>query len=64
MMKMTFAQSILSKDIKAITEFDEIVFGADRTKLIEYFTAEYFHKAWLLKRDNKLIAFALGRDWK
>jgi ribosomal protein S18 acetylase RimI-like enzyme len=57
-----FAQSIQSKDIKAITEFDEIVFGANRTKLIEYFTVEYFHKAWLLKRDNKLTAFALGRE--
>ena len=57
-----FAQSIQSKDIKAITEFDEIVFGADRTKLIEYLTVEYFHKACLLKRDNKLTAFALGRE--
>ena len=60
--KNVFAESILSKDIKAITEFDEIVFGANRTKLIEYFTVEYFHKAWLLKRDNKLTAFALGRE--
>ena len=57
-----FAQSIQSKDIKAITEFDEIVFGANRTKLIEYLTVEYFYKAWLLKRDNKLTAFALGRE--
>ena len=59
-----FAQSIQSKDIKAITEFDEIVFGANRTKLIEYLTVEYFYKAWLLKRDNKLTAFALGREGK
>ena len=57
-----FAQPIQSKDIKAITEFDEIVFGANRTKLIEYLTVEYFYKAWLLKRDNKLTAFALGRE--
>ena len=57
-----FAQPIQSKDIKAITEFDEIVFGANRTKLIEYLTVEYFYKASLLKRDNKLTAFALGRE--
>jgi len=57
-----FAQSIQSKDIKAIMEFDEIVFGANRTKLIEYLTVEYFYKASLLKRDNKLTAFALGRE--
>jgi predicted GNAT family N-acyltransferase len=55
-------ESIQTKDINAITDFDEAVFGANRKTLIEYLTKDFSHKAWLLKRNDKLTAFALGRD--
>src|SRR5690242_18663282 len=56
-----FVESLQSKDIKAIIEFDKIVFGANRAKLVGYLTTEYFDKSWLLKRNDRLATFASGR---
>jgi len=41
---------------------DELVFGENRTSLIEFLVREYPGKAWLLKRNNSIAGFALGRD--
>ena len=54
--------SIKTKDINEIAGFDEAVFGANRKQLIEYLIQQYPLKAWQLKRDNNIVAFALGRD--
>jgi GNAT superfamily N-acetyltransferase len=49
-------------DITGVVDFDETVFGANRKQLIEYLVKEYPHKAWTIKRDNKIKGIALGRD--
>ncbi len=54
-------EPIQSKDIEQIIAFDEIVFGANRRQLIEYLLKECLDKGWLLKRDNKIEGFVLGR---
>ncbi|MEP6844572.1 MAG: GNAT family N-acetyltransferase [Panacibacter sp.] len=50
------------KDVPEIITLDKIVFGADRTILIESLIRRYPQKAWVLKRDNSITGFALGRD--
>ena len=55
-------EPIQSKNINEITALDEFVFGANRMQLIEYLIKEYPHKAWLLKHENKITGFVLGRD--
>jgi GNAT superfamily N-acetyltransferase len=55
-------EPIQLKEIQEIIVLDELVFGANRTRLIESLIKEYPHKAWLLKRNNSITAFALGRE--
>lgn len=55
-------KQIQSKDINEIAAFDQRIFGANRIQLIQYLVKEYSHKAWLLKRNNEIAGFALGRD--
>jgi hypothetical protein len=55
-------EPIQQKDIKEIIALDEIIFGANRTHLIKYLIREYPDKAWLVKRNNRITGFALGRD--
>ena len=55
-------EPIQSNHIEEIIAFDEIVFGANRTQLIESLIKEYPHKAWALKRNNSIADFALGRE--
>ena len=50
------------KDIPEIVAFDELAFGAKRNQLIEFLFKEYPGKAWLLKRNERIVGFALGRD--
>lgn len=50
------------KDIPEIITLDEMVFGAGRTQLIKYLVSEYPGKAILLKRNNRITGFALGRN--
>ena len=45
-----------------IIELDEFIFGANRKQLITSMLNEYPAKAWLLKRNNHITGFALGRD--
>ena len=56
------AESIRLKDIEEIVALDEHVFGTNRRQLIESLINRYPHKAWLLKRNNSIAGFALGRD--
>ena len=56
------AESIPLNDIEEIIAFDERVFGTNRRQLIESLIKRYPHKAWLLKRNNSIAGFALGRD--
>ena len=56
------AESIRLKDIEEIIALDEHVFGTNRRQLIESLIKRYPHKAWLLKRNNSISGFALGRE--
>jgi len=55
-------EPILPKHVEDIAAFDENIFGANRISLIRYLIKEYPHKAWILKRNNKIEGFVLGRD--
>ena len=57
-----FAESIQLKDIEEVIAFDEHVFGTNRRPLIKSLIQRYPHKAWLLKRNNSIAGFALGRE--
>ena len=48
--------------INEIITLDAMAFGIERRKLIEYLTAMYGNKCWILKRNNNLVGFVLGRD--
>ena len=58
----TLAESIRLNDIEEIIALDEHVFGTNRRQLIESLIKRYPHKAWLLKRNNSIAGFALGRE--
>lgn len=49
------------KDLPAIVALDQIAFGAGRKVLIESLIKEYPHKAWVIKQDDLITGFALGR---
>ena len=55
-------EPIQLKHIDEIVAFDESVFGVNRRQLIQFLVEEYTGKGWLLKRDNKISGFVLGRD--
>ncbi|MFI5194831.1 MAG: GNAT family N-acetyltransferase [Chitinophagales bacterium] len=55
-------ESVRLKDLPGIIALDELVFGANRSRLIGSLIKEYPPKAWLLKRGNQVAGFALGRE--
>jgi hypothetical protein len=55
-------EPVLEKHVGEIAALDESIFGADRTCLIKYLAKGYPHNAWMLKRNNRIDAFMLGRD--
>jgi GNAT superfamily N-acetyltransferase len=57
-----FPQQIQFKKINEAALFDQHVFGANRTQLIKYLITEYPNKSRLLKRNNAITGFSLGRD--
>ena len=57
----TIVESTGLKDIEEIIALDEYVFGTNRAQLIESLIRQYPHKAWMLKRNNSIAGFALGR---
>ena len=54
-------RKVQEKDIPAIIEFDKRAFGVNRTHLIQSLVKDYPEKSWMIKRDNKIAGFALGR---
>ena len=53
---------IQQKHIQKIIALDETTFGANRAQLIKYLVREYPDKGMVLKRNNRITGFALGRD--
>jgi GNAT superfamily N-acetyltransferase len=56
------AEPIQAKHMDEIIAFDEAVFGVNRRPLIEFLINEHPAKSWLLKRDNRIVGFVLGRN--
>lgn len=54
-------QKVKKKDIPSIIEFDLHSFGVDRTQLIRSLVKDYPDKSWVLKQNDNIIGFALGR---
>ena len=59
--KDILTEPIQVKHIPEIIALDEIIFGANRTQLIKSLITEYPDKVWLVKRNNRITGFALGR---
>jgi len=57
-----FPEPIQITNIAEVVAFDKIVFGANRTRLIEYLVNEYRGKAWMLKKNSTITGIALGRN--
>jgi GNAT superfamily N-acetyltransferase len=55
-------EQIQSKDLEEIIALDEVVFGVNRRQLIKFLINEYPDKSWMLKKDNQITGFVLGRD--
>ena len=55
-------QLIRKEDIPEIIEFDKLAFGADRSGLIEYLINNFPKKSFLLKKNEKMTGYALGRQ--
>ena len=53
---------IHNNDHQQIIELDEISFGADRVELIGSLLKDYPDKTLMLKQNNSITGFALGRD--
>jgi len=49
------------EDIPELTEFDKKVFGADRTDLIAFLYQSYPELAWIIRENNRIAGFCLGR---
>lgn len=56
------AEPVQSQHIQEIIALDEFIFGANRIQLIKSLVNEYPGKACLLKRNNRITGFVLGRD--
>ena len=54
-------EQIKPADIMKVAAFDKKVFGADRTELIRRLYENYPELAWLIKENNSLVGFCLGR---
>ncbi len=57
-------EKIQAEDIQEVVEFDRYAFGANRTFLIESLIKQYPDKSLILKRNNRISGFALGRSGK
>ena len=55
-------EPIQSNYIQEIIALDEMVFGANRMKLINSIVNQYSSNGWLLNRNNRVSGFVLGRD--
>lgn len=55
------AVQILPEDLPEVIEYDKTVFGADRSALIKILYENYPELAFLIRENNKVIGFCLGR---
>lgn len=55
------AAQILPEDLPEVIEFDKLIFGADRTSLISHLYNNFPELAWLIRENNKITGFSLGR---
>lgn len=55
-------EKIRPGDIPKVAAFDKRVFGADRTKLITLLYESCPELAWLVKENNRVTGFCLGRQ--
>ncbi|MBN1108166.1 MAG: GNAT family N-acetyltransferase [Bacteroidales bacterium] len=55
-------ERITKEDIPGVINFDKAIFGVDRTFLLEYLFNSYSGKCFLLRRENKICGYMLGRD--
>lgn len=58
---MSEAVQIRPEDLPELADFDKDVFGADRTSLIRHLYKNYPELAWLIRENNKITGFCLGR---
>jgi GNAT superfamily N-acetyltransferase len=55
-------ETIEENSIEEIIFLDATAFGANRKQLIESLIKQYPQKGWLLKKNDHITGFALGRD--
>jgi len=55
------AEQLKPADIPEVVAFDKQVFGADRTELIKHLYESYPEIAWIIKKNNSVAGFCLGR---
>ena len=55
------AVQVMPEDLPELARFDKAVFGADRTSLINHLYKNCPELAWLIREDNKVVGFCLGR---
>lgn len=49
-------------DLSDLVEYDQHVFGANRTQLTYFLFKNYPEKCWVLKRNDRIAGIALGRE--
>jgi len=49
------------ENIVEVAEFDKKIFGADRTDLIVFLYESYPELGWLIRENNSVVGFCLGR---
>ena len=54
-------EQVMPADISEVAEFDQKVFGADRTELIRALYESYPELAWLIRENGRITGFCLGR---
>ena len=57
-------EPILLSDIPEVTVLDASIFGVERVYLLKSLIKDNPDKAWLIKRNGRITAFALGRQGK
>lgn len=55
------ARRMVERDWQAVCELDQRVFGANRRTLLEWLFDAAPEYAWVIRRDEKLLGFTLGR---
>ncbi len=54
-------EQVMPADISEVAEFDQKVFGPDRTELIRTLYESYPEVAWIIRENGRITGFCLGR---